>query len=281
MALDSLLTRLKRDVTAVANVQLLIHKGFLRNASVTADVSDVTRPIELAARVTAVTAGQIQTLQEKPLFINSVTGVTAVTCKKINAEVDSLETKPVMAANDPAPTSTAVHALSTADTQALPTTPEIDFCTVRPPGLTPALLAASLALDALVQAHGAETDDVDRWCWPHSTAMTGAEISTFTARLSRFTDKGLMLDRGEALVDKLVVRDRDQDDRHLCLECLHLAGYGTGSWRCGNWLIAGAAPCAIDVKLSTDLLEQLQRCDGFTLHHAAQSHIGIGGAKSE
>jgi len=123
--------------------------------------------------------------------------------------------------------------------------------------------------------------DADRWCWPHSTAMTGIEIDTFTARLSRFTDKGLMLDRGEALVDKLVVRDREQDDRHLCLECLHLAGYGTGSWRCGNWLIAGAAPCAIDVKLSTDLLEQLQRCDGFALHQAAQSHIEIGGAKSE
>lgn len=31
--------------------------------------------------------------------------------------------------------------------------------------------------------------DLDRWCWPHSAAMNGAEIDTFTARLARFTDK--------------------------------------------------------------------------------------------
>ena len=108
--------------------------------------------------------------------------------------------------------------------------------------------------------------DADRWCWPHSTAMTGAEIATFTARLSRFTDKGLNLDDGEALAGKLVTRDREDDDRRLCLECLHLGGYGQASWRCGNWQSAGIAIRARDNQLPRDLVFELQRCDGLAAH---------------
>ena len=105
--------------------------------------------------------------------------------------------------------------------------------------------------------------DADRWCWPHSTAMTGAEIGTFTARLSRFTDKGLILDDGEALADKLVIRDRESDYRHLCLECLHLAGYGV-TLGCRNWQRAGIAVQSRDAGLPGELVNKLQRCDGFT-----------------
>lgn len=108
--------------------------------------------------------------------------------------------------------------------------------------------------------------DPDRWAWPHSAAMTGAEIDTLTARLARFTDKGLTLDDGEALADKLVTRDRDSDDRRLCLECTHLGGYGVTSWRCGNWQRAGVAHRARDVQLPADLVRTLQRCDGFINH---------------
>ena len=89
------------------------------------------------------------------------------------------------------------------------------------------------------------TPDPDRWCWPHSTAMTGAEIDTFTARLGRFSDKGLSLDDGEALADKLVVRDREGDDRHLCAECAQCR-FGM---RCVKKLV---------------VLDILQRCDHFT-----------------
>ena len=106
------------------------------------------------------------------------------------------------------------------------------------------------------------TPDPDRWAWPHSTAMTGAEIDTFTARLVRVTDKGLTLDAGEALADKLVTRDRESDDRRLCLECLHLAGHA-GSWRCRDWQRAGVAIQARDAALPGDLVIQLQRCNGF------------------
>ena len=107
------------------------------------------------------------------------------------------------------------------------------------------------------------TPNPDRWCWPHSGAMTGAEIDTFTARLARFTDKGLSLHDGEALADKLVQRDREADDRRLCLECVHLAGHAAGSWGCRNWQRAGAAVQARDARLSAALVYQPQRCDGF------------------
>ena len=88
--------------------------------------------------------------------------------------------------------------------------------------------------------------------------MNTGEIDTFTARLSRFTDKGLTLDDGEALADKLVMRDREPDDRRLCLECTHLGGFGPQSWRCGAWQVAGVA-----IRAPADLVLQLQRCDGF------------------
>jgi hypothetical protein len=80
--------------------------------------------------------------------------------------------------------------------------------------------------------------------------------------LSRFTDKGLSIADGEGLADKLVRRDREQDDRHSCFECTHLAG--AGGWRCGNWQRAGVAIRARDAQLPIDLVNLLQRCDGFT-----------------
>ena len=106
-------------------------------------------------------------------------------------------------------------------------------------------------------------DNPDRWCWPSGMAMTGSEIDSFTARLARFTDKGLIQIDAESLSDKLVQRDRESDDRRLCLECTHLGGYGATSWRCGNWQAAKVAHRAQDSKLPADLVMQLQRCDGF------------------
>ena len=114
-------------------------------------------------------------------------------------------------------------------------------------------------------AASAAPADPDRWCWPHSTAMNTGEIDTFTARLARFTDKGLSLDDSEALADKLVLRDRESDDRRLCLECAHLAGR-EGTWSCKNWRLAGVANTMRDARLSAALIMQLQRCDGFTQH---------------
>lgn len=102
----------------------------------------------------------------------------------------------------------------------------------------------------------------DRWAWPHSAAMTGAEIDTFTTRLTRFTDKGLDPDAGERLADELVIRDREGDDRRICLECTHL--HRANGWRCGNWRAAGVACRSRDAQLPADLTTQLQRCAGFS-----------------
>ena len=107
------------------------------------------------------------------------------------------------------------------------------------------------------------TQDPDRWAWPHSAAMNGAEIDAFTARLARFTERGLGLDDAEKLADKLVTRDRESDDRRLCLECVHLAGHAAGAWGCRGWQRAGVAIKSRDAGLPSELVSKLQRCDGF------------------
>lgn len=122
---------------------------------------------------------------------------------------------------------------------------------------------ATLATVAVAKAPDEATNDLtpdpDGWCWPHSTAITGREIDAFTARLSRFADKGLSLDDGAALAYKLVIRDRESDDRWCCLECRHLAGYGSASWRCSNWKPASVGASGLPL----DLVLMLQRCDAF------------------
>jgi hypothetical protein len=115
---------------------------------------------------------------------------------------------------------------------------------------------------AVNDAVATATDNPDRGCWPATAAMNTVEIETFTARLSRFTDKGMTIGECEVLADKLVIRDREQDDRHSCIECTHLVG--ASGWRCGNWQRAGVAIRARYAQLPTDWMYLLQRCDGFT-----------------
>lgn len=117
-----------------------------------------------------------------------------------------------------------------------------------------------------------EIVDPDRWCWPHSSAMTGLEIDNFLARLARFTDSGLNLEAAEQLADKLVIRDREQDERQSCLECAHLRR----GWRCGNWQAAGVATQPQEARLPLAVVLQLQRCDGFVRHAAGIDAEGDG-----
>jgi len=93
--------------------------------------------------------------------------------------------------------------------------------------------------------------------------MNGREVETFTERLALFTGKGVTLEDAERLADKLVTRDREQDDRRACLECAHL--HGAGRWRCGNWHRAGIATRAQDAQLPGELVRQLQRCHAFSI----------------
>jgi hypothetical protein len=108
---------------------------------------------------------------------------------------------------------------------------------------------------------GIEKSEAERMAalqtWPNTQAMNPGEVATFTARLSRFTNKGASYDDAERLADKLVLRDREGDDRRLCLECNHLQGYGR--WKCSNWQAADVARQG----LARELVLQLTRCCGF------------------
>lgn len=88
--------------------------------------------------------------------------------------------------------------------------------------------------------------------------MTGREIDTMAERTALFNRRGLATLEAELLADKLVTRDREADDRRLCLECAHLSRAG-GAMRCAQWQWAGLGAPGIPAGLHL----VLQRCDGF------------------
>ena len=141
-----------------------------------------------------------------------------------------------------------------------PTVARVATVTVAKPGKTPWAANNSATPDS------APASDPDRWCWPHSSAMNTGEIDTCKARMARFTGKGVSNDEAERLAYALVIRDREGDERRLCLECPHVQGFGR--WRCGNWQVAGMARQG----LASDLVVMLQRCGGFN----AATNMGTG-----
>jgi hypothetical protein len=96
----------------------------------------------------------------------------------------------------------------------------------------------------------------DRWCWPNGPAMNGQEISVFNQRENLFIARGW--DAAEAVADRLVRRDRENDDRVVCLECVHY----TKRW-CDNAKAAKLSPSKSSTQIATDLITLLQRCPGF------------------
>lgn len=54
------------------------------------------------------------------------------------------------------------------------------------------------------------------------------------ARLALFDARGLTAADAERLVSKLLVRDREGDNRGCCAECRQLVGNGPGRWRCAD-----------------------------------------------
>lgn len=102
----------------------------------------------------------------------------------------------------------------------------------------------------------------DQYCWPQSVAMNSGEISLFQRRLEAYIAKGLDEPEAEALVDRLVSRDRDLDDRISCYECSHLKGYT--HLRCNNWRAAGISTTAEGSLRDKGISLALQRCNGFS-----------------
>ena len=112
-----------------------------------------------------------------------------------------------------------------------------------------------------------EVHDPDRHSWPHTLAMNSAEIDSFNARVQLFIRRGIGSTQAEGLADDFVIRDRDGDDRRLCLECQHLRGGGR-SWACNQWRAAGLAGAGVPA----DVVMLLQRCGGFKCEAASMQH---------
>lgn len=117
---------------------------------------------------------------------------------------------------------------------------------------------AEPALVGLATAKSAPMPDPDRWYWPYSLAMRGAEIDVLIERTALFSRRGLSALDAELLADKLVNRDREGDDRRLCLECAHL-NRPAGALHCAQWQRAGLGAPGVPAGLHL----MLQRCNGF------------------
>lgn len=97
------------------------------------------------------------------------------------------------------------------------------------------------------------TDEADR---SHAPSWDDAEIAAFMARTERFA----MLGRADAdnLAERLTLRDRDGDDRRLCLECTWLGDTG----RC---LAAATGRIPGTGRRVEPVQTILQRCSAFGL----------------
>ena len=91
----------------------------------------------------------------------------------------------------------------------------------------------------------------------HAGGWDDAEIGAFTARQARFTRMGRLAD-ADHLAERLTLRDRQHDDRRLCLECAALADNG----RC---LVAARGRLPGASRRLEPVPTMLQRCEGFTL----------------
>ena len=91
----------------------------------------------------------------------------------------------------------------------------------------------------------------------HAGGWNDAEIDVFMVREARFARLGRVAD-AEHLAERLTLRDREQDDRRLCLECAALAD-NRSCELAAQGRLAGA-----DRRLEP-VPTILQRCPGFTL----------------
>lgn len=83
-------------------------------------------------------------------------------------------------------------------------------------------------------------------------SKTRQEEARFTQRMNLFFGR----DDAKELAQRLMIRDREQDDRRLCLECRHFKPHRL---ECNNFEWAGFT----QPKLGSNWVSQLQRCLGF------------------
>lgn len=160
--------------------------------------------------------------------------------RSIGRSVVSLAT--LMKRRSLSPVATATSATGATDEPLSPPT----VATVAPVAVAEAPEAA------LINDPEFSPSDLDRWCWPAGDAMNGAEIEMMLSRTAIFLRRGLTLEQADLLADALMKRDRDEDDRRLCLECSHLRGR-----TCGRATAAGMGSNV------TSTVRLLQRCPAF------------------
>jgi hypothetical protein len=92
----------------------------------------------------------------------------------------------------------------------------------------------------------------------HAESWNADTIDAFTARRDAILRRGYSADDADDLAERLTLRDREQDDRRMCIECTHLGERG----RCLAAAV-GRLPGA-DRRLEPVPII-LQRCEGFGL----------------
>jgi hypothetical protein len=81
--------------------------------------------------------------------------------------------------------------------------------------------------------------DPDRWCWPNSNAMTGAELAVMSVRIERYSRRGIEEAQAERLADLMKDCDRQTCDLQLCMDCTQLVG--NRPWQCLSHRTSGVA----------------------------------------
>ena len=142
----------------------------------------------------------------------------------------------------------------------LTVTADGDRLVIRPAAkLTDAARAALRALKPEVLALLTQKQDHDAHAGlvgVSAVAWTDGDIARFSSRCTRLMRWGWPEDEAEALAERLVIRDRNGDERASCTECRH---HRPG--RCGNHRAAGLH----SPEVGRQLAAMLQRCPGHQL----------------
>lgn len=100
--------------------------------------------------------------------------------------------------------------------------------------------------------------DPDSWCWPHSQAMNGTELAAMSARIERYSRRGIEEAQAERLADLVKDCERQANGLRLCLDCRLLVGNVAQPWRCLSHRAAGVAR-----DLPGDFVRTPQRCSAY------------------